>query len=265
MANFFRIIQHLLPKGRPWNLTPSKQLRQFFEGLTVIGDDLKAFIDDVYMDLFPQSTRELAEWETQFNLQNASNLTEQQRRDRLAATWAATGGQSPSYLQNLLQDNGFDVYVHEWWEPPDEQPRTVRNPNLYINASIDPVYITEMGEVLAEMGEVSMEMGETNGLGYLLVNKVTTAERNYLTEMGDTDTEMGEAAMEMGEFTGFIFKLKDYVIPADPSKWGYFVYVGGQTFPDFATLPAERRNEFETLLLKYFPGHLWIGVLVSYV
>jgi hypothetical protein len=40
--------------------------------------------------------------------------------------------------------------------------------------------------------------------------------------------------------------------------------VGGETYPNLAQVAANRRDEFEDLLLKLCPAQLWIGVLVGY-
>ncbi len=118
--NFLDIIKHLLPKAKAWLITIEKRLKEFFNGLTGIGEDAKEFTDDAWRDIFPQTTRELPAWEQQFGLSQINTLTTQQKRDRLAAAWSATGGQSPSYIQGVLQENGFDVYLHEWWIPATE-------------------------------------------------------------------------------------------------------------------------------------------------
>jgi hypothetical protein len=41
-------------------------------------------------------------------------------------------------------------------------------------------------------------------------------------------------------------------------------YVGGQTWPDSAIVPASRREEFEDLVLKLGPAHLWPMFLIDY-
>lgn len=110
------IFKHLLPRARAWRITIDKTLRQFFEGLAAATvDDTKENFDNLYSDLDPQQTRDLPAWEAQFALPD-TGLTEQERRDRLEATWEATGGQSPKYIQDTLQNAGFPVYVHEWWD-----------------------------------------------------------------------------------------------------------------------------------------------------
>lgn len=112
---FFRQFQHLLPYAEAWRITIEKQLRQFFQGLADgTQDPAVEFVDLAYLDLFPQETRQLDEWDTQFfGLPREGN--DQDRRDFLDARWKAQGGQSPRYIQDVLQAAGFNVYVHEWW------------------------------------------------------------------------------------------------------------------------------------------------------
>lgn len=110
--DFFK---HLLPRAEAWSLVQAKQLRDFFQGLVGSKDDLVSFMDDVWADLFPATTRELTAWEQAFGIFKLS-LSEAERRTRLDGLWKATGGQSPRYIQDTLQNAGFDAYVHEWWE-----------------------------------------------------------------------------------------------------------------------------------------------------
>jgi hypothetical protein len=42
-------------------------------------------------------------------------MREQTRRDRLEREWKPSPGQSPTQIQDVLQANGFDVYVHDWF------------------------------------------------------------------------------------------------------------------------------------------------------
>lgn len=241
---FLRIFQHLLPNARAWRITIDKQLRQFFEGLSGLGVDIKEFFDLIHLDIFPDDTRELLAWETQFGLPD-TGLTDQERRDRLTAAWRAVGGQDPTYVQATLQENGFPVFVHEFWVPGTEPavgvpgPPTVRNPFdvLRDNTGI-PTYTNECGEALAECGEAEAECGESSeNPGYPLVNKVRTSDGlDFIT----------------------------YNIPVDPTKYPYFLYIGGEVFGDLVVIDPKRRNEFEALMLKICPAQQWLGVLVSY-
>lgn len=231
--SFLRIFQHLLPTGKAWRLTPGKQLRQFFEGLAEPLADAREFIDANYLDLFPTTTRLLAQWEQQFGLTPSADASEDDRRLALASAWQAQGGQSPSYLQTSLRAAGFDVYVHEWWEPPNEAPRVVRNPRDYTD---DPTFgDTQCGDTDALCGEPGAQC-----------NRFLANEPGYLVNSDLT-------------------RVAPPLIPNDAAGWPFFAYVGGETFGDVADVAAERRQEFETLVLKLFPAHIWIVTLVEYV
>lgn len=261
---FFKILQHLLPNAKAWRLTIDKQLRQFFEGLTDLGEDIKIYFDNVWLDIFPDTTRQISEWENQFGLLNT--LTdEQERRDRLLATWRAVGGQSPRYIQDTLQEAGFDVYVHQWWEMPRTEPPVVRNPLTYLNSGGVPVqYLMSDGALEANDGNDEANDGASlQPTGYALVNKIQVPSTDDISD-GDLNMNDGAAkAMDGGTVVEYIDKIN--IVPNDPTKWPYFLYIGGQTFPDHAIVQASRRNEFETLVLKICPTQQWLGMLIDYV
>ncbi len=269
---FLRIFKHLLPRARAWRITVDKQLREFFEGLSGTGSDVKAFFDLIWLDIFPETTRDIDAWEKEFGLSDPG-LTEQERRDRLDATWKALGGQDPRYIQDTLRANGFDVFVHEWWEPGTEpapgvkQCVTPRNPLLVLRREFATVqFFVECGETLAQCGEPSAEAG--NGpepMGYPLVNKVFETEPDLLTLCGEPLAACGEVDAECGNFATFTESLREYIIPLDTAKWPYFLYIGGQTFGQLAQVDPKRRDEFETLCLKICPTQQWLGIIVEYV
>ena len=269
---FLRIFQHLLPNARAWRITADKRLREFFSGLSGTGDDVKTFLDGVWLDIFPATTREISAWENNLGLPN-SNLTDQQRRDRLDATWKALGGQDPRYIQDTLRDNGFDVYVHEWWEPGTELAPgvpgcvTPRNPLLWIRREFTGVtLLVECGEALAACGEAFAECGNANSpRGYPLVNKLFTTSADLLPLCGEPLAECGEASAACGFYTGYRQEVVNYIVPNDPTKWPYFLYIGGQTFGTISQISQSRRNEFEALCLKICPAQQWLGILVEYV
>lgn len=269
---FLRIIKHLLPNARAWRITIDKKLRQFFEGLSSSGDDIKALFDGVWLDVFPQTTRELDTWEKQFGLRD-TGITEQQRRDRLDATWKALGGQDPRYIQDTLQANGFDVYVHEWWEPGTEpgpgvkQCVTPRNPLMWLRREFTGVsLLVECGEALAQCGEAFAESGNSvNPRGYPLVNKVFITVPDEVTLCGEVAAQCGEVNALCGNYFQFRDILREYIVPNDPTKWPYFLYIGGETFGTLAQVDPKRRDEFEALCLKICPTQQWLGILVEYV
>lgn len=267
----FKALQHLLPNARAWRTTSEKALRRFLVGLAESADDVREYFGRVYAELWPSSTGSIPEWEDQLGLP-PSRITEAQRRERLDGAWKALGGQDPAYIQRVLRANGFDVYVHEWWEPGTQPPVgahqcvTPRNPLLYIRRSTAPrVQLAACGYSATTCGNISAICG--NGVepaGYPLVNKVQTSRKTYSASCGNVSTSCGNAPATCGNFDGYRLDVVDYLVPLDSTKWPHFLYVGGQTFPEFATVDVDRRNEFEALCLKICPTHVWIGVLVKY-
>lgn len=261
---FTRIIQHLLPRAKAWSITINKKLRQFFVGLAEgLPPTIRKFYDDVYSDVFPQTTRELSEWERQFALPSSS-LTTQQRRNRLDGAWKAFGGQSPRYIQDTLQNAGFNVYVHEWWKLPVGEVL---------------IYFGEAGQTGAEAGETEMLAG--NVVGTLATGKPEprnpfeylsdgASNRYFLSSGTATAISGGQQAISgaTSSPTGYLLVNKPaggpYTIPLDTNQWRYILYIGGPNFGDVATVSPARRAEFEALLLKICPAQQWLGVIVEY-
>ena len=229
----FKQYQHLLPRGRAFNTVIDKVLRRLFVALGTVSEDLINHVNLIGSDLIPRYTRRLTLWERQFNLAD-SGLTDDQRRERLRLTWRAIGGQSPDYIQTTLQNAGFIVYVHEWFDSSG----TARNPNLIIRDDGDAiVYSFELGTTGAELGTTAVELGQrSNAVGYLLVNKIFDNSGNRI----------------------------NYEVPDSSNDWPFILYIGGAVFPDSATIDSKRRDEFEELLLSISPGQQWLGVLIEY-
>lgn len=272
---WLNVFKHLLPNARAWRITvDNKKLRQFFEGLTGIGGGAKEFFDGVYNDLDPQKTRELAEWETQFALPN-TGLTEQERRDRLDATWKALGGQDPKYIQDTLRASGFDVYVHEWWEPISGRPGggsvdadvtpVARNPLLYLDDGTlgTPFTMFDGGSGAQDGDTAAQDGGTATPLGYPLVNKILESRTGLI---GDGSASMQDGGVLASDGATVVnYSNKQYIIPkGDPDVFPYFLYIGGETFPETAQVPESRREEFEDLCLKICPTEQWLGILVTY-
>lgn len=236
--------KHLLPRAKAWQITTNKKLRQFFEGLTGLPSDVKEFYDLIWLDIFPQDTRCLDDWEKQFGLAN-TGLTEQERRDRLEATWKAQGGQDWAYIEDTLQAAGFPVYVHEWWVPGSEP--AVNSPAAATPRDPTTILVSP---------------------AYALVNKLTVTSRKYLAYFDSgalpNKNQFGKSDSQFGRFDELSFSDFPYEIPTDAATWPYFLYLGGQTFPNLASIPASRKEEFETLALKICPAQQWLGILVQY-
>lgn len=267
----FKTLQHLLPDGRAFSSTITKNLRNFLKGVSEQGDDVKSSLDDVFDEVWPESTGSLNEWESQFGLR-MTTLTDQQRRARLDAAWKSQGGQDPDYIQETLQAAGFNVYVHEWWVPGTEPAigshaaATPRNPFTYLRASSDTLgNVISCGDELAMCGEPFALCGNsTTPLGYPLVNIVPYSTPAELLFCGEPVAMCGETDALLGNSITYGVRRREYSLPVDPDKWCYFLYIGGETFGENATVSSARKDEFEALCLKICPLQLWLGIMVTY-
>lgn len=238
MSLFLRIYTHLLPTGAAWRLGFQKQLTKFFNGLTGFPSDARAFADGVYQDLFPATTRELALWEAEFGL--VADPSDSVRRLNLAAAWKATGGQSPSYIQGVLQTAGFNVFVHEWWS--SGPPFVARDPRTYTKLPLIGTFQCSPHSFGANQPQCtprSVPGGPT--CDAFLANDV-----GYLVNIDLT-------------------RRAPPRVPAATDFWPFFIYISAASFPTLATVPAARRAELERLVLKLRPAQQWVVMLVNYV
>ena len=233
-TTFLRVFQHLLPRGRAWNIVAAKNLRRLFSGLAAEAQSVRDQYDLTWLDIFPTTTRELAEWEAQYGLE--ANGTDSERRAALASEWAATGGQSPSYIQGVLQTAGFPVYVHDWWSS-GPGPYVARDPRSY---TTQPLTGTVQCKPAASAPACKATDANPHRCNSFLAN-----ETSYLVNIDLTNNAPP-------------------AVPADSQLWPYFLYIGGQSFLNVVTLPSQRRREFERLVLKLKPAHTWVVTAVTY-
>jgi hypothetical protein len=238
---FFRIFQHLLPTGAAWRTTTSKALRRLLQGLAGAPEDARDFVDAVHADIFPDTTTQLAEWEAQFGLAPAAD--DASRRLALAAEWAATGGQSPRYIQDVLQTAGFPVYVHEWWS--SGPPYVARDPHAYtLVPLIGSVQCTATGIAgQPQCGDGSVDVD--TAVNQYQCDRFLMNDPHYIVNENLTD-------------------VAPPPIPSDPNTWRYFIYIGASNFPDHIAIPAARRAEFKRLILKLRPLQNWIVTLIDF-
>lgn len=229
MASTLRL---LLPRGaRAWAANAGTRLRQYLDGLAGEGDAVRTFADEVLEDMYPATTRRIDLWERQFGLPSTGSMSV--RRQRVAAEWAATGGQSPDYLQGVVQAAGFPLFIHDAWESgPD--PYVWRDPHDYTEQPL--IGSVQCDEALAQCGEPDAMCNAflANEVGYLVNDALTRAAPPP--------------------------------IPADSDAWPLFVYWGAENIDDEPPeVLTSRRGELERLLLKLCPADKWIVVLVTYV
>lgn len=229
----FSSIQHLLPRSEAFKLTSAKWVTKLWQGLGAASDDAKHEIDLGYLDLFPASTRELEEWERFYGLTPAPS--ENDRRAALAAEWQSTGGQSPSYIQGVLQTAGFGIWIHEWWA--SSGPYVARDPHDYTEDAL--------------IGSIQCSPYQPDTLQATPANDAQCDRflQNDPRYWSNLDLNPGAPPP----------------IPTDPTKYPYFLYFAGATFPDPALIEASRSTELKKLIQKLKPSQNWVVLIAEYI
>lgn len=255
-------LRHLLPNARAWRLTTQKTLSRFLAGLSGSLEDAKSEIDLVFNDINPLKTRKLDKWENHFSLRD-TGLSDEGRRNRLLGEWRAFGGQDPKYIQDTLQAAGFDLYVHEWWEP-NTNPPVARNPFTHLWDGVAlPQIIMGAGHDNAYCGgSLAFSSSQTSPAGYPLVNKVLESTQSPIGCGHNSFVCGGAQAYCSSEITAY--GQKKYAMPTGEENHPYFFYIGGRVFPSHQTIPASRKEELEDLCLKISPTEQWLGMLITY-
>jgi hypothetical protein len=231
MSNLvFRALERLLPRSEAFKLTLNKVLTNYIKGLAAgVPEDFKQFAFNPWLQLFPQSTTQVEQWANQFGL--FPNPDEIAQRQNLDAAWKSTGGQGLAYFQSLIDAAGFNVTVHPSLDP---LTNTYRNPLDYLAPSPDIGAIQCGSESAFCAGEFAYCSGLQGGIQDHIVNQ---------------------------DLSG---RVQPPISP-DPATFPFWIYVGGETFGDRATIPAGREIEFQDLILSIFPGTYWIGYLIDTV
>lgn len=230
---YFELIKKLLPKSKLWKLIDTKYLNKLFRALTSLFDDVRKYIDSIYLDLFPDTTRSLELWEKQYGIIN-SNAREEIRRNAIAMRWKDKGGQSAYYLQSILQGNEFDVFVYE--------NNPITDPNLFMSDDSETDWVL------------------TNGF----IPRVTNI-KDLLVECGD-EWSCGDDRAVCGYFEGYIEIDSDDYIPKNPAYYPFIFFIGGKVERDAsgkiinmqpALIPANRIEYFRRLILSIKPAGSW--------
>lgn len=120
--SFFKSMKLLLPSGKAFDVTQETKVRKFFKGLSFLPEDVKTENELVFLDLFPDTTRAMDEWEKQFSVLFSDLQYGDTRRGILKALWQVNvGGQDLPYLQSVLQNISSDIKVFE--NIPVKNPR----------------------------------------------------------------------------------------------------------------------------------------------
>lgn len=217
-----RVFDRLLPRSRAFHLTLDRTLKKYFEGLSALPEMVKEHVASVLLEAFPQTTTRLSDWSLLFGSPQLLSA------DEVAAEWKATGGQTPQYIQDILQDAGYDVYVHEWWVP-DSAPPVARNP-------FSPINLIETSRVL--------------------VNDLAHIEKKWTYQFGDGTQFQGDGEISFGAYDGYHYVPKVYPTPNNPGEYPVYFYICGETWPEYAMVLENDIRKLIRLIYKLKPVHL---------
>lgn len=121
MSNFFDAVKLLFPRSRAFNFTIDSNKRKLIKAIAVLPEDIRREMEQVYFDMFPETSRCVDDWEKVFAVVFSSKELEKQR-NVLAALWRINkGGQSAVFLESILQNIDKDILVVE--NVPISNPR----------------------------------------------------------------------------------------------------------------------------------------------
>jgi hypothetical protein len=206
-------------------------LRSIFDGVSPVFERAREFSDTAYLDLFASTTRELTEWESEYGVYPRLGVGEPERRTVITGRKAATGGQSPAYMQATLRAAGFDVYIHECWE--STSPFVPRDPRDYTDAPFIGTH---------RCGAPGSRCGAPTAR----CNRFLTNQPGYW----QTLRWAGEAPDP---------------VPDDPAFWPYFIYLGGETFGTTFDILESRWLEFQWLVQQIKPSRHWVVVFANII
>jgi len=118
---FFEAIKNLFSHSRAFQLFIDNNKRKLIKGLSFLPEKTRQEAELVYFDLFPDTTRYPEKWENVFGVFFTEAELEK-RRDILDSLWKINrGGQSPVFLEEILQK--IDSAIHVFENVPLRNPR----------------------------------------------------------------------------------------------------------------------------------------------
>lgn len=117
-ADYLRVLQAHLPRGRVWPRDLDAQQTRILSGFTPVFERLNARANNLLVDAFPPTTYELLpEWEATLGLPDpcaGEAPTTQQRVAQVVARLTATGGQSIAYYTAVAAALGYAITITQF-------------------------------------------------------------------------------------------------------------------------------------------------------
>lgn len=237
MSIFNKIVKlskQLYPLGRVFKMPLGGNLDKLTKGLAVsestLYDNAIAIFDSMLPDNDNFTSQDATDWERRFGMVQNAVVPLADRKAAIARKMShpstISARQHYLYIEGQLRDADFDVYVHENIFPDGGGGFETREP-LAVNGGVgaDPF---QMGE--GQLGD--------SQLGSFYANKIV----NYI------DSSLDELFNE-----------------GDNLRSTFFIGGDASDLTIFASVDADRKDEFRQLILKLKPAHTVGYLFVNYV
>jgi hypothetical protein len=127
LRGFFDAIKLLFPRSRAFNFTINSDKRKLIKAIAVLPEDIRHEMEQVYFDMFPETSRCIDDWEKVFAVVFSSKELEKQR-SVIAALWRINkGGQSAIFLESMLRNIDANILIVENAPVSNPRQRSVTN------------------------------------------------------------------------------------------------------------------------------------------
>jgi hypothetical protein len=276
------LTKRLYPRGRAFHIPFGSTIEKIHKGLAISENNAYtsalSLLDSILPDNDNFTSEDASNWERRLGLITSQFISLDDRKAAILRKINHPGTikarQHYLYLQKMLRDANFDVYVHE--------NRFLADPMIDFQMGASEMGVGEMGgeqvnpdkyEVIDpndlllnmdQMGISEMGVGEMGGTSTsdsfeVVANHIEPElDENYFVNADDI-YQMGTFQMGNEAQMGYEF---DYV---DSLRSTFFV--GGMSLGSFANIPLDRKKEFRQLILKVKPvqtiGFLFVNYLAS--
>jgi hypothetical protein len=161
---FFDAIKALFSHSRAFQLFVNNNKRKLVKGLSFLPENTRQEAELVYFDIFPDTTRYPEKWENVFGILFTEAELEK-RRDILDSLWKINrGGQSPVFLEEILQK--IDGAIHVFENVPLRNPR---DSNIaYPSCCDNKIMVCDHKHALCDF-----RVGDENFIPTLLMNNIS--------------------------------------------------------------------------------------------
>lgn len=247
-ADIQKLTKKLLPTGRAFKAPTNGVFDKLIRGLSVTETQAVNDANSIRDTLLPDNANFTAEdatlWEQRLGLITNPTVP---LADRMLAIKRKMNHPSniPArqhylYIEKTLQDAGLNVWVHE------NIPETLPENYIVSGGTIAQLGDFTLGEI--ELGDVStdifgfpIQLGNPNALG------MSQLGNNYENQIANHINPLLDGFFSHGQNFRSSF------------------FIGGQVFGTFATVPANRQDEFRQLVLKVKPVNTIAYIYINYI